>query len=357
MITSSDEYLQQLSYIEDQAGSPELVMLPRKEPRFIIDANTRQITIPDTFKFLGVKGDHAAETIYFEIARYFDQHDLSEETCIIQYSSISSTGLEYGSGFYTVTKMDVDTVPDKIIFGWEIRNNITAYASTVRFSVRFYSLDSTSPVTGQRFFRYSLNTLESELPILDTLDTIGAMPDPEPNQVTDLTKQFDNAVKSVNESTSYARFAAASAQEQSNNAAKSAKEAKAAADVVGYGMTQEAKGMILNMFKTLAQSIPDMRISYSFLEDEWNKFVTEKIPAASIVLDKTETTVAVNGTDTLTPTILPSATTNQTVIWYTNAPKVATVENGVITGVSAGSAVIVAQIDNMVAFCNVTVTE
>ena len=306
---------------------------------------------------MGVKGDHAAETIYFEIARYFDQHDLSEETCIIQYSSISSTGLEYGSGSYTVTKMDVDTVPDKIIFGWEIRNNLTAYASTIRFSVRFYSLDSTSPVTGQKFFKYSLNTLEAELPILDTLDTIGSMPDPEPSQVTNLTAQFDNAVKSVNESTSYARFAAASAQEQSNNAAKSAEEAKAAADIVGYGLTQEAKGMILSILKMMTQAIPGIQTPYNFLESEWNKFTNGKIPATSIGLDKEEITITINGTGTLTPTILPSTTTNQTVLWYTNAPKVVTVEDGVVTGVSAGSAVVVAQIDNVVAFCNVTVTE
>jgi hypothetical protein len=55
----------------------EFIMLPLDEPRFSIDANTRDIIIPANFKKLvGVQGDHSAETLIFDIDRYFDFVDL-----------------------------------------------------------------------------------------------------------------------------------------------------------------------------------------------------------------------------------------------------------------------------------------
>jgi hypothetical protein len=52
-------------------------MLPLDEPRFSIDANTRDIIIPANFrKLVGVEGDHVAETLIFDIDRYFDFVDL-----------------------------------------------------------------------------------------------------------------------------------------------------------------------------------------------------------------------------------------------------------------------------------------
>ncbi len=54
MITSSHEYMQRLQDIQNQDNLKELVMLPSDEPRFIIDANSRTISIPDDFSFLSV---------------------------------------------------------------------------------------------------------------------------------------------------------------------------------------------------------------------------------------------------------------------------------------------------------------
>ena len=68
--------------------------LPSNEPRFIIDANSREINIPFEFSFLGVIGDHKAETIYFEIDRYFDDEDLSTHTCVIQFVNKNPKTLE-----------------------------------------------------------------------------------------------------------------------------------------------------------------------------------------------------------------------------------------------------------------------
>lgn len=69
--------------------------------------------------------------------------------------------------------------------------------------------------------------------------------------------------------------------------------------------------------------------------------------------------VAVDDTVTLTASIIPSTATNKTATWSSSAEGVATVENGVVTGVSAGSATItVTTADGgFTDTCAVTVTE
>lgn len=82
MITTSEEYKARLLEIQN-IQTVNRMIIPEDEPRFIINANTRKISIPSEFGFLAVKKDHRAETIYFEIDRYFDDEDLSTHTCIV----------------------------------------------------------------------------------------------------------------------------------------------------------------------------------------------------------------------------------------------------------------------------------
>lgn len=192
MITSSEEYIKRLDDIQNQTGKPELVMLPGDEPRFIIDANSRTITIPDSFTFLGVLNDHNAETVYFEIDRYYDQMDLSKQTCIVQFESVSSNDAKISEGFYPVSKLDVDTVPNKIIFGWEIQNDATAYAGNVFFSVRFYS---TKKGEDGIVFTYNFNTTAVSLPVKDSLNTADKAVAVEPGETQTLTEYFVSLVK------------------------------------------------------------------------------------------------------------------------------------------------------------------
>lgn len=160
MITSVTEFKQRLQEI--QQNSPVVfTTLPSNEPRVIIDANSREISIPVEFDFLAVKTDHKAETIYFEIDRYFDDEDLSEHTCVIQWHNQSAEGIS------PCTAMDTETFDGKIIFGWEITNDCTKYAGDIDFSVRFYTLDEIGN------FEYNFNTLPAESRILDTLNSHG----------------------------------------------------------------------------------------------------------------------------------------------------------------------------------------
>lgn len=72
----------------------------------------------------------------------------------------------------------------------------------------------------------------------------------------------------------------------------------------------------------------------------------------SITLDKETTTVAVDGTDTITATVSPEGTD---VTWASDDETVATVADGVVTGVSAGTATITATAGTASATCEVTV--
>lgn len=163
MITEPSEFRQRLQEIQNSVKIT-FAHLPSNEPRFIIDANSREINIPFEFSFLGVIGDHKAETIYFEIDRYFDDVDLSTHTCVIQFINKNPKTLKFNEGLYPVTTMDVNSIDGKIIFGWNIMNDATQIAGDIHFSIRFYSIDSNNK------FTYNFNTLTANSIILDTLD-------------------------------------------------------------------------------------------------------------------------------------------------------------------------------------------
>lgn len=92
--------------------------------------------------------------------------------------------------------------------------------------------------------------------------------------------------------------------------------------------------------------------------------VTVTEPAApvavtGVTLNKNNTTIYTGRTETLNATIQPADATNKAVTWTSNNTGVATVNNGVVTGVSVGSATITAKTADggFTATCTVTVEE
>jgi uncharacterized repeat protein (TIGR02543 family) len=82
------------------------------------------------------------------------------------------------------------------------------------------------------------------------------------------------------------------------------------------------------------------------------------VGVTEVGLNKTETSLLVGGTETLTATILPADATNKAVVWSSTNTAVATVDdNGVVTAVAGGTATITATTDDggFAASCNVTV--
>lgn len=87
--------------------------------------------------------------------------------------------------------------------------------------------------------------------------------------------------------------------------------------------------------------------------------VVETIAVTSVSLNTTSLSLNVGDTTTLTATVLPSNATNTDITWSSSENSVATVDNGIITAISAGTATITVTTEdgNYTADCIVTVEE
>ena len=114
-ITSLDEYF---SYIEDLNHiNRKYTILPLDEEPFVIDANTRTITVPKSFKTNGisVQGDEAAETIYFIIDRFFD----------VTSGEILLNGINIKDLSFEDLRSEIGLVPQKgMLFSGTVESNL-----------------------------------------------------------------------------------------------------------------------------------------------------------------------------------------------------------------------------------------
>lgn len=119
-------------------GGKRYLMLPLDEPYFIVNANSREITVPAEFKKNGisVQGDEIAESLIFKINRFFDYADLNAMVVKIQWQN--AKGEEGLSDAYVVD--DVKNA-DYLYIMWPITSEITSKAGTIKFSLRFYKLN------------------------------------------------------------------------------------------------------------------------------------------------------------------------------------------------------------------------
>ena len=95
--------------------------------------------------------------------------------------------------------------------------------------------------------------------------------------------------------------------------------------------------------------------------DVWSVLVEAvgTAPVSGVVLNRTEASVPATETITLKATVLPDDAADKSVTWSSSDEDVATVENGVVTGVSEGEAVITVTTTDggFTASCKVTVTK
>lgn len=157
-ISSLNEYF---SIIRDLASADlKYTVLPLDEETFKINANIRNIEVPQSFKNgVGVQGDQVAEIIYFEIDRYFDSTDLNTQNIVFEWENSNNR-----QGLSKEYHRDLITVPDKIIFGWPLTNEITEKAGRIKFSVRFYSFNTNGDIV------YSFSTKPQTITINESMD-------------------------------------------------------------------------------------------------------------------------------------------------------------------------------------------
>lgn len=81
------------------------------------------------------------------------------------------------------------------------------------------------------------------------------------------------------------------------------------------------------------------------------------VAVESVTLDQTTLSLEVGKTETLTATVAPDDATDKTVTWTTDDAEVATVENGTVTAVAVGEAVITAKAGDKSATCSIVVAD
>ena len=149
MITNARDYEQFINRIS--ASTPEVLKLrlPTDEPIYEIDWNTRQVQAPP---FIGVEGDHEAETIYFKMARYYELMDLSDTIGLI--SCKNAKGEEF---WYIIPYYDIYSEPDYIIFPWVIQYPVASDKGKVSFAFKFIKISNIITNDGQKLI-YELNS-------------------------------------------------------------------------------------------------------------------------------------------------------------------------------------------------------
>lgn len=162
MKTTSYDYNSLLYLIQDTNNRQTVALtLPPDEPIYKIDLNTRTIEAP---KVLSVQYDHCAETVYFEVDRYYDNIDLNRFHCVVQFKNADPNNKKKGYIYY-VPYFDLSK-EGKIIFPWVIEGAATAFSGAVTFSIKFYALNADGEYT------YNLNTLTSKSTVLHGMDAL-----------------------------------------------------------------------------------------------------------------------------------------------------------------------------------------
>lgn len=140
----------------------KIVQLPTPD-RFVINLDSREIQFPEKYqgenkKLFGVEGDAFADTIYFEVDRYFDDVDLFQTTILIEYVN-SQDKVRVSPAILK----DPYSKEDKLLFAWSLTQEAT-YPGDLKFLVHFYSVSQET-----REFTYSLRTLPSTVHIPDSI--------------------------------------------------------------------------------------------------------------------------------------------------------------------------------------------
>lgn len=169
MITTAEEYAANLAYLKDLNIPATALLLPSTETIYNIDLNKRTIETPE---YLSTQLDHFAETIYFKADRYFDNMDLTQTVCLIQYNNENAKnadGNPAGAFAYRVPFYDVQFFKqeNKILIPWAIGGPATAAAGDIEFSIRFFKLDQ-----NKEQLIYNLNTVPTKSKILYGMNVI-----------------------------------------------------------------------------------------------------------------------------------------------------------------------------------------
>lgn len=152
---------------------PSLCIVPhfddKNEQDYVVvnvDLDNRTITFDESFlesgSFLGISGDHRAQTVYFRVNRYFEDVDLATITCAVEYINPANQ-----LRLYPITLKDIDTLSNtkEMILAWNLGSEATREGGTLQFSLHFFRINHET-----KTLAYSLHTLPCKATIVEGMD-------------------------------------------------------------------------------------------------------------------------------------------------------------------------------------------
>lgn len=155
MIVSPQEYNSLLHRLMDPNEFTNMLRIPENEPIYEIDLDARKINAPE---FLSVEEDHNSEIIWFKTDRFYDNIDLYNSTCWIQYKNANKEQYFYAAPLVIGVQ---EYGSEQILIPWAIGNEVSKASGIIEFSFQFFKLSE----DGLRFL-YTLNTLPAKSKIL-----------------------------------------------------------------------------------------------------------------------------------------------------------------------------------------------
>lgn len=155
--------LYEIQEASSQGPTTDVIIVPSNIRLYNVDLNTREINAPE---YLSVQHEHHAETVYFLVDRFYDNMDLAQTTCIIQYTTNDENYV------YMVPYCDVTTYPNQMIIPWCISGTATQFAGIVKYAIRFYIIDKKSIISNDEYnpenaqFAYNLSTKPAQSKVM-----------------------------------------------------------------------------------------------------------------------------------------------------------------------------------------------
>ena len=133
-MTAEELLLQNYNFVEPYSA---------QDGKCIIEPETRTISIPTTYRLLGVESDEKVERLYFQCPKIVgDNIDLSQLQIRINYQNASSQKDQY-------IVDDVSADGDNITFSWLLSRKVTAYRGTVQFIVCAVKVNDDATITNE----------------------------------------------------------------------------------------------------------------------------------------------------------------------------------------------------------------
>lgn len=136
------------------------------ERRFIINAATKIVSIPEKDRPILVQHDHNSEHITFECDRFVEGHDLMLCNKVeVHYNNIKDSRRSV-KGVYLVEDLKVaDSDNSKVVFTWVVSLNATTYKGPLMFVITFSCTDDMGDIT----YRWNTNVCK-DLTVSEGID-------------------------------------------------------------------------------------------------------------------------------------------------------------------------------------------